>query len=341
MYDEQLKRDIINSTNNVRKKYQMLKEGLLETNQILERNFKPIIDPLNKMVENQNIISSHIKTEIKDENRKYDDIFKKEKIENEQVRDIKINKNETSDEVSSESNDEFEPSNDHFDDVLSDNDSDDSDEVFSSNKYTSMLINQKPGLDSTYGVRYFNGEFLLGNSNVHFDKKNNVIVNNETYSNTHGLYELLFKKIPDKKIYTSHDLLVYEKIGLETNLFRRKYDSGDSINGNQSKKYTGIISKLIKSEKKNFKTGSALKLYNNRNIFKNYVQKGKKIKNSSDMLIRLESAKSNPSITYWNDINELVERLRLIISSAYAGNNSHDNEIISILEELREEHVIY
>lgn len=45
MYDEQLKRDIINSTNNVRKKYQMLKEGLLETNQILERNFKPIIDP--------------------------------------------------------------------------------------------------------------------------------------------------------------------------------------------------------------------------------------------------------------------------------------------------------
>lgn len=166
MYDEQLKRDIINSTNNVRKKYQMLKEGLLETNQILERNFKPIIDPLNKMVENQNIISSHIKTEIKDENRKYDDIFKKEKIENEQVRDIKINKNETSDEVSSESNDEFEPSNDHFDDVLSDNDSDDSDEVFSSNKYTSMLINQKPGLDSTYGVRYFNGEFLLGNSNI-------------------------------------------------------------------------------------------------------------------------------------------------------------------------------
>ncbi|KYQ58112.1 hypothetical protein ALC60_02907 [Trachymyrmex zeteki] len=38
---------------------------------------------------------------------------------------------------------------------------------------------------------------------------------------------------------------------------------------------------------------------------------------------------------YWDDPNELVHRLRLLDASHRAGNNAHD-EILSILEELRE-----
>lgn len=39
---------------------------------------------------------------------------------------------------------------------------------------------------------------------------------------------------------------------------------------------------------------------------------------------------------YFDDVNELCDRLKLLIASAHAGNTSHNNEIISILEELRE-----
>lgn len=39
---------------------------------------------------------------------------------------------------------------------------------------------------------------------------------------------------------------------------------------------------------------------------------------------------------YWDNVNELCDRLKLLIASTHAGNTSHNNEIISILEELRE-----
>lgn len=44
---------------------------------------------------------------------------------------------------------------------------------------------------------------------------------------------------------------------------------------------------------------------------------------------------------YWDDPNELVDRLRLLIAETSAGNNSHTNEIHSIIEELREANIIY
>ena len=40
---------------------------------------------------------------------------------------------------------------------------------------------------------------------------------------------------------------------------------------------------------------------------------------------------------YWDDPNELVDRLGLIVASRAAGHTGHDNEIASIVEELRED----
>ena len=39
---------------------------------------------------------------------------------------------------------------------------------------------------------------------------------------------------------------------------------------------------------------------------------------------------------HWDDPNELVDRLRLLDASHRAGNNAHDNEMLSIIEKLRE-----
>ena len=48
----------------------------------------------------------------------------------------------------------------------------------------------------------------------------------------------------------------------------------------------------------------------------------------------------NTQIVYYDDPNELVTRLNLLISSQNAGNTGVNNEIISILEELRERKLI-
>ena len=43
---------------------------------------------------------------------------------------------------------------------------------------------------------------------------------------------------------------------------------------------------------------------------------------------------------YWDDPSELVDRLRLLEASRQADHNAHDNEILSIIEELREANLI-
>ena len=48
----------------------------------------------------------------------------------------------------------------------------------------------------------------------------------------------------------------------------------------------------------------------------------------------------NINHVYWNDPNELVDRLRLLIASQQAGHNNHNNEIMSIIEELKEADII-
>ena len=50
---------------------------------------------------------------------------------------------------------------------------------------------------------------------------------------------------------------------------------------------------------------------------------------------------SRPNYIYWDDPNELVDRLRLLMASQAAGNPSHNNEIMSIIEELHETIIIY
>lgn len=54
----------------------------------------------------------------------------------------------------------------------------------------------------------------------------------------------------------------------------------------------------------------------------------------------LKNIKKNTELVYWDDPNELVDRLKLLIASKTAGNTNLDNEILSIIEELKEAGVI-
>jgi hypothetical protein len=46
------------------------------------------------------------------------------------------------------------------------------------------------------------------------------------------------------------------------------------------------------------------------------------------------------NLVYWDDPNELVDRLRLLLASRSAGNTGVSNEILSIYEELHEAEII-
>ncbi|KAF0712107.1 Uncharacterized protein FWK35_00029830 [Aphis craccivora] len=59
---------------------------------------------------------------------------------------------------------------------------------------------------------------------------------------------------------------------------------------------------------------------------------------SSDSGLSVKLQKHN--LVYWNDSNELVDRLRLLLASKAAGNTGVSIEILSIFEELREASVI-
>lgn len=134
-----------------------------------------------------------------------------------------------------------------------------------------------------------------------------IIIGNQSWANTHGLYELLFYKNP--KNYDAYELDIYKQILINSNAHRRKNDPNEQIKGSKGFKYTNIIKKLFQSTH----AGQGL------------------------MSVRLQK----PNYIYWDDPNELVERLKLLIASQNAGHTNQNNEIMSIIEELKEADIIY
>lgn len=70
------------------------------------------------------------------------------------------------------------------------------------------------------------------------------------------------------------------------------------------------------------------------------VTKMNKIKYGKSLEKKFIPYTENIVYEYYDDPNELCERLKLLVSSKGAGNSNHDQEINSIVEELRERHII-
>jgi uncharacterized phage infection (PIP) family protein YhgE len=163
-------------------------------------------------------------------------------------------------------------------------------------------------IDQIYGVRLSGRYWLLGSEIIDF-RDGNVFVNDKYYKGSKGLYELLFASNPKNSIYNKNDLDTYKKILVETNAHRRTYSSHKPINANRSAKYANIIGPLFPAKSRK-STGFGL----------------------------IDALK--PTYHYYSDINEIVDRLRLLHASRAAGNDSHSNEINSIESEMRELRII-
>lgn len=134
----------------------------------------------------------------------------------------------------------------------------------------------------------------------------NISVRDETIPLTVGLLNLLFLKDP---IHYNQDDLNNFKAIIEIINLHKKFNQTNSAKRTHKKneKFINIIERLFK------KSGNGIHL---------------------NLMELNEDAKTE--FKFWDNANELVDRLKLLIASHEAGHTGHNDEIISIIEELRE-----
>lgn len=190
-----------------------------------------------------------------------------------------------------------------------------------------------PSQDHIYGLRTHHGDLYMGKSPVSMKKVNNQFkycVKNREFPATPGLTDLLLLSNP--KYYTDKDLSIYKEMLMTTDAHKENYNASTNIRRiDSSIKYNKIIASLFPKRRKS--------------IHHKTVSKGTKGEGYIDWWQQLKKPqtayktfdKSGAiNYTYWDDPNELVDRLRLLVASKAAGHTGHNNEIISIIEELRE-----
>lgn len=189
--------------------------------------------------------------------------------------------------------------------------------------YFLKLIQGGKNIDYNYGVRVEGDSWMIGSKEIEIDD-NDLIIDGTRYKGTPGLYELIFMNIPNEYIYTEEDLNVYSDILRRTNAHRTNYSNMGRVKSNRGKKYTNIISQIA-------------------NRISNPTHQSRQDMDTySDILSRAVTGSgilltnAKPKYVYYDDPNEIVDRLRILLASQQAGNNAHEDEINSIMEELNE-----
>lgn len=320
--DEKIKQELIAATKAVRKKYTTLKLGQAQENVRLEEAFKPITEPLKEIIKQSK--RKGVKEEIKSE--KYVDVKAFKTTPKQEVSFLPTEAVAESTPFVDDDDDDDVPSLQNLRESVTGVD----ERVFQTfleqydplpRVYLEKLIkDDEREIDYTYGVHYeqLSDKWVLGNTPFTIDGSD-IIINNVKHKGTPGLYELIFMKIPSG--YKDKDVEAYRKIMEETNLYKQRFETQGRVKSNKGYKYVNIIKPILESTPVGKTRGRRLKSWAGAGIM-SYNEKP------------LE-------YVYWNDAVELVRRLRLLWASKQAGNNNHNNEIQSIIEELREEGIIY
>lgn len=183
------------------------------------------------------------------------------------------------------------------------------------NKYMKHLLKTSK---IPFGVYLKDNKMHIGNSRVKII--DDVLhIKDSRFNLTPGLLELIFKRIPNKNIVLRKDVEDYNNILDITNAHRRGFSPNGQLSGDRSVKYQCYIKQPQESKK--HKEGGCL------NSGRRDVLTTKTFYPKTDYI-------------YWDDPNELVSRLQLLIASQNAGNTSHSNEINAIVEELTESGII-
>uniref|UniRef100_A0A1I7TZ66 BRCT domain-containing protein n=1 Tax=Caenorhabditis tropicalis TaxID=1561998 RepID=A0A1I7TZ66_9PELO len=160
-----------------------------------------------------------------------------------------------------------------------------------------------------YSIKFNKEEkkYTIGNKDITFDQ-NFIKINNEEYTATEGLMELLLKKSPDLNKVTTGDSSNYQKILLCSDALYQGFDKNSKrYNADSSDKWAFIKSKYF--------------------VAKTPTTAGTSSTGSSISFIPSNS-------------NSLIDSLRLSIGSYQAGNKDEYNKIHAMLDELVKQKVI-
>ncbi|EZA50198.1 hypothetical protein X777_11337 [Ooceraea biroi] len=178
-------------------------------------------------------------------------------------------------------------------------------------------------IDTVYGVYIGETGTMLGDKR--FDVGSDTIfVDGTRYEGTPSLYELIFMRMPDERVYTVQDTTMYRRILSTTNAHRQRFQAHRPIKSNKGFKYKQIIAPLMCIDSAAGHGGAGVEPQ----------------PPPPQSLPTMRVTDNAIDYVHWDDPNELVDRLRLIEASRDAGNDSHDAEFLSIIEELREASII-
>lgn len=365
--DENILNQMIKSRNALKKKFSELKHQQNRNIMGLEETFKPITEPLHELVKNNKKID-HV--EAKDYMNEKMEIKTKQNNSSLEFETPQIKKKRKFLFNNSNNQNSTPKFNDDYDDSKSFNwgiksninyEDDDNEQFYSQpaieddvdflSPTTSPLLTSQQSLhastsildqsskhentknfniselrrehvlDKTYGPRKNEkGHLMLGSSRINVSNNKIEFDDGENWELTNGLYSLICHHIPQN--YNANELKIYRQILFKTNVFRRNFLPNGQVKGTRAAKYSEIIKPLL----------TELPIVES-------TPKHSKTKIVGTGFMKLDMNK--PNYVFWDNPNELVERLQLLIASESAGNTSHTNEITSIIEELREAQIIH
>lgn len=344
-----LKSSVVKARNVIKKKFRDLHNEKLEFNELINKQYKPIIEPLKTLVD---VTKKHKQQDDQTESIKKEFIKPEKKIFSKSLYKTAVpshrrrlfttaskstnlpnvsgisemqteNVDNDDDEYSSVDSEPESPKSTSFFDVTSGEDAD----LMEKKLITQVKALKTSKNDDFYGFRNHRGELTLGNETVSVNggdgKPLSFCIKKKEFPITNGLVNLLLSTNP--KQYSQRDLDTYKDMLIYTNAHKHDFSRTNMIRRNpQSIKYQNVIKnlfpiKVLRSQTKKMSGGTMQK---------------------PQMDYKIVDKRGKFHYTYWDDPNELVDRLRLLISSQAAGHTGHTNEIISILEELQEAKII-
>lgn len=343
------------SRNAIRKKHLNLKNGLQDVEDNMNQVFQPIIKPHDQLVnQTQNISKEKKKVQFQTSTpykvfqsslKKKDNKIPLSNYDNDES--ILPYEHKSSALISQDNQEDFYSFDNNFNETIPENkfhdddDDDHHDEIITNNiekqdknkeitqniemkkkltpekqrgslkNHINMSKSSNTQIDNVLGVRKFKDRLKLGNSTITFPD-NKIRIGHHEFPQTYGLIELLFMKKPNDEVIQNSDIQIWKQLLDKTNALHKRFEKTGPIRSLNIPKYQKYIVNSLS------KTGGLLPKYMVAKRF-NY----------------------NSDYKYWDDVNELVDRLRLLTSERTAGNNAHENEILAIIEELREAKIIY
>ena len=138
---------------------------------------------------------------------------------------------------------------------------------------------------------------------------NNIVVDDEKFIGTPGLWELIMADVPEPKLIKPSDLDSYKKLLLKTNTLHHNFDPNNPYpRASTSYKWENILSPIWKEMKEE-------------------KEAAKKTAGKGVVVIS-------------SDPNALLERLDLLLASQEAGHTGVRNELVSICDELKRQGVL-